>query len=456
MMWWILACNAPLGPHSPADHAIPPPSEADRPHNVVLIIGCTVRRDQTTPYGGPANTTPALDALAKRGMRMTDAIAAAPWTKPAAVAMLTGIEPAKLGMVEPRQGPNERTVPASAKLLAERFKDAGYRTIGVVGNPNVDASVGFAQGFDVYHDTKAFGDWHDSDIRGDQLVERATRNLGHSPGPFFLQLVLLDAHQPNTDSGPGYQIFESDSVPPMVRAYRSELRRMDDAIGTLLHTIEERGLTATTNVIFIADHGEGLRYPDHHGNGHGYYLYPSVLSIPWIAAGPDIGTGTVTGLASQFDLVPTLVSLMGLEPGPALSGTDLSPLWRQGGKLNRERVYASTFFQVADRAAFYTAEKACQVDFDKETTQKLIAHYRADPLRRKPAFPEGCFDRKSDVQHKRPTADPLAQNQLTRWHEAMLKSMPKRSDQTNPDRVPDAATQARLEALGYVDDPALE
>ena len=32
--------------------------------NVVLIIGCTVRKDQITPYGGPEGLTPFLDGMA--------------------------------------------------------------------------------------------------------------------------------------------------------------------------------------------------------------------------------------------------------------------------------------------------------------------------------------------------------------------------------------------------------
>jgi NHS family xanthosine MFS transporter len=43
---------------------------AERP-NVVMVIGCTVRRDQLTPYGGPAHTTPLLASLAAQGTRFT-------------------------------------------------------------------------------------------------------------------------------------------------------------------------------------------------------------------------------------------------------------------------------------------------------------------------------------------------------------------------------------------------
>ncbi|MBW2256835.1 MAG: hypothetical protein JRI25_19885, partial [Deltaproteobacteria bacterium] len=47
----------------------------DRPH-VVLVIGCTIRADQTTLHTPGLDTTPFLAELASRGARFTDVIAA--------------------------------------------------------------------------------------------------------------------------------------------------------------------------------------------------------------------------------------------------------------------------------------------------------------------------------------------------------------------------------------------
>ena len=64
-----------------------PDARPDMP-NVVLVIGCTVRRDQTSLYADVAGTTPFLEALAAEGVTFEDVIAAAPWTKAASSAIL--------------------------------------------------------------------------------------------------------------------------------------------------------------------------------------------------------------------------------------------------------------------------------------------------------------------------------------------------------------------------------
>ena len=50
--------------------------------NLVLVIGCTVRRDQTSVHGGTA-ATPFLQQLASEGGRFEDLVTAAPWTRAA-------------------------------------------------------------------------------------------------------------------------------------------------------------------------------------------------------------------------------------------------------------------------------------------------------------------------------------------------------------------------------------
>ena len=79
--------------HAPARVPIasrPPAAAADaRATNVVLVIGCTARANQTTPYGAPTHVSPFLDALAREGTRFAFAIAQAPWTRPAVTTLLT-------------------------------------------------------------------------------------------------------------------------------------------------------------------------------------------------------------------------------------------------------------------------------------------------------------------------------------------------------------------------------
>ena len=72
--------------------------------NVVVVVGCTVRRDQTTPYGGPDGTTPFLTSLAAGGARFEDALATSSWTREAVAGLLTGAPAASWGLPDPRYG----------------------------------------------------------------------------------------------------------------------------------------------------------------------------------------------------------------------------------------------------------------------------------------------------------------------------------------------------------------
>ena len=52
---------------------------ADRPPNVVLIVVDTLRADHLGCYGYARNTSPALDAVARRGTLYTRAHATSSW-----------------------------------------------------------------------------------------------------------------------------------------------------------------------------------------------------------------------------------------------------------------------------------------------------------------------------------------------------------------------------------------
>ena len=133
------------------------PREVPTAPHVVLLIGCTWRADQLGPWGGRPDVAPTLSRLAAQGVVFERTIAQAPWTRPAAAAILTGRYPDDLGITEPSFGPNHRGLPASAHTLPERLHEAGWSTVAVVSNPNLSSLWGFDQGFDVY--VEAFPEW---------------------------------------------------------------------------------------------------------------------------------------------------------------------------------------------------------------------------------------------------------------------------------------------------------
>ncbi len=110
---------------------------------------------------------------------------------------------------------------------------------------------------------------------------------------------------------------------------------MDHEIGRLLARLEAQGRLDDTLVVFTADHGEnfgeGGLYFEHGDNAHG-----AGLAVPLVFKGPGIARGRRDGGAvSLVDVVPTVLSLLGVELGeeaPGLDGVDLADRVRAGAE----------------------------------------------------------------------------------------------------------------------------
>ncbi|MGD1934084.1 MAG: sulfatase-like hydrolase/transferase [Candidatus Phaeomarinobacter sp.] len=112
--------------------------------------------------------------------------------------------------------------------------------------------------------------------------------------------------------------------------YFNCLADLDRNLGLVLDALDASGQADDTIVVFVSDHGEmagvhGLR--EKGGN-----IYRENQNIPLFIRHPDVGGGReVQALASQLDIVPTLLSFAGIESNkrrdayPLLAGHDLSP-----------------------------------------------------------------------------------------------------------------------------------
>ncbi|MBT3219329.1 MAG: sulfatase, partial [Proteobacteria bacterium] len=286
------------------------PVQAQAKPNVVLLIGCTVRRDRMGP-----KTTPWLDRLAQNGASFDDLVSTAPWTKPAVIAILTGRHALSLGMVEVGPGRNTQVLPATVPTLAQRLYDSGFTTIGLTANPNLNPAFGFERGFDAYNAPSP--PWSEGVVKvsGEEMVGQALALIDAHVGtkPFYLQILLADPHAPR------------GSPPHDLGLYDQALGTLDRAGQLLDEGLDQRGFDkSNTYFVFVGDHGEGLGVPTHHGTGHGRYLYPTAMSVPWIIRGPKVPLGhKVRGLASGVDVAPTVLGLLDL-PSLGVGGENLA------------------------------------------------------------------------------------------------------------------------------------
>jgi len=105
------------------------------------VLGCYGHRPRARPTRSPS---PALDQLAREGVRMVDPYAPSSWTLPSHLSMLTGQPPLVHG-VETEAG----TLDASSRTMAEILKEHGS-TRGHLLRAVSRAALGLRAGFDSY------------------------------------------------------------------------------------------------------------------------------------------------------------------------------------------------------------------------------------------------------------------------------------------------------------------
>ncbi len=114
---------------------------------VVLITLDTLRLDSLLGTGDRPGQMPRLRRWAERGRMFERYYSATSSTKPSHATLFTGLNPWEHGVPS-----NFMVLTDERVTLAERLKDAGFRTAAAVGSFAVNRRFGFDQGFETYHD----------------------------------------------------------------------------------------------------------------------------------------------------------------------------------------------------------------------------------------------------------------------------------------------------------------
>ena len=123
-------------------------AQTKAPPDVFLVTIDTLRADHIRCYGYDRVETPALDALAKDGIRFTQAFTPSPITNTSHTSILTGLLPSTHGVTD-FAVPLSTAHPTWAELLHQR----GYHTAAFIGAVILDSKTlapGLDRGFDFY------------------------------------------------------------------------------------------------------------------------------------------------------------------------------------------------------------------------------------------------------------------------------------------------------------------
>ena len=253
--------------------AAPASGDASQARNLLIVTIDTLRADRVGAYGYSTARTPALDGVARAGVRFDQAFAPSPITLTSHASLLTGRYPPGHGARH-----NGMAMTASVPTLATTLDAAGFATAAFVSAFPLDRRFGLPRGFDEYDDELARGaDGRPLNERpGAETVRRARAWLdAHRSGRFFLWVHLFEPHAPYGDpaqaaSRPAVARYDEEIAPPIAQPGSCSTRSATPQASTL--------------VVITADHGEA--FGEHGEIGHSIFVYDTTLRVPLVDERP--------------------------------------------------------------------------------------------------------------------------------------------------------------------------
>ena len=339
--------------------------DSSRPRGVIVLWTDTLRLDHLDAYGYERETAPNLKSMAAEGVLFTNSVSQATWTKVSTPSLATSLYPSTHGVKE-----FSDFLPASAVTLAEVYREAGYATVSFASNLFTGQFTNLHQGFEELHEDGSLPEIGSSKTSR-EYIDRFTRWLeAHQDVPFFAFVHLYDPHDPFEPRPPYATLWadpemkehhekELDEVRKVIANplaqqfgmpsrkeleeagidadtyvaydqdwYDGAIRGMDVEVGRLFEQLRSLGLDETTLVVLAVDHGE--EFLDHGRTFHGQTVYGELTRVPLIMRWPAglPGGRTVDATTQTIDIMPTLLSLSGIEEPENIQGQSFAPLLR--------------------------------------------------------------------------------------------------------------------------------
>jgi len=279
--------------------------EAPRP-NIVWLILHDVHAPLLGCYGNALAETPAMDGLARDGVRYTSAFSTQPVCAPSRFALVTGAYPSACAPAHQMRA--RAAVPQALHPLPLHMRAAGYYcTNNVFTDYNTDA------------DEPSF--WDACDLKAHWRNRPAGK-------PFFSVYNYLRTHESMVFAHTPTQTDAAKVTVPPFLPDRPEVRevlarnidmvnRQDAALAHLLQELADDGLADDTFVFFTADHGGVHPRSKRYCYDDGLHV-PLIVRVPakWRHLAPHAPGQPSDELVSHVDLAPTVLALAGV-PVPA-------------------------------------------------------------------------------------------------------------------------------------------
>jgi arylsulfatase A-like enzyme len=339
------------------------PVRVTRP-NVVLIITDDLGWADLGSYGATDLRTPAIDSLARDGIRLTDFYANGTTCTPTRAGLISGRYQQRFGLEAPLPSPaaaGERGLVATGHSLPQLLKNDGYAT-GLIGkwhlgykpehSPNAhgfDYFFGFKSGYHYFYTHKG-GDgesdlWENDEpiqregYTTDLVTARAVRFIEqHASEPFFVDIAYNAPHWPYQPPGsPSEAPDKARHVMPHEQGagsradYVAMVEQLDRGVGEILSTLERLRLANDTIVIFTNDNGGEWLSSGVPLNGRKWLVWEGGIRVPALVRWPGrIPAGKVSDqVGITMDITASVLAATGTAvPAEArLEGMNLLPVW---------------------------------------------------------------------------------------------------------------------------------
>lgn len=286
----------------------------ERPLNLVIVLEESLGATFVESLGG-IPVTPELEKLKPQGWWFERMFATGTRSVRGIEAVVAGFPPT----------PAQSTVKLSLAqrgffTLAELLGERGYATEFIYGGEShFDNMRRFflGNGFQTVIDQNDYaapvfkGSWGVSD---EDLFARTHERIGaqHASGrPFFTLVFTSSNHAPFQYPDGRIELHDADKA-----TENNAVKYADYALGRFFEQARASAYWQDTLFVVVADHDIRVR---------GDTLVPiERFHIPALILGADIAPRRVTTVASQIDLAPTVLSLMGVDADHPMPGRDLT------------------------------------------------------------------------------------------------------------------------------------
>jgi N-acetylglucosamine-6-sulfatase len=355
--------------------------------NIVVVLVDDMRWDEFGEAGHNYIKTPNIDRIAKEGVRFMNAFSTTPLCSPSRASFLTGQYAHTNGIVD-NQAHNELS--HQLNTFPKQLHESGYAT-AFMGKWHMGNDDTPRPGFDYWASLRGQGEATDPrlNINGQQqtvkgyvtdiLIDQSLQFINQKrEQPFLLYLahkalhpnivqrddgstsniaqggfVAADRHKGMYDSAvftrrPNYNIppldkpaltrkiddlpllsAETSTKEKTIRERSEMLMAVDEGLGLILKTLEDKGELDNTIVVLTSDHG--YWYGEHCLDEERRLAYEEAIRIPMLVRYPStIKAGSTSDkMVLSIDLAPTLLEMAGVSPTNQLQGKSWVPIFNE-------------------------------------------------------------------------------------------------------------------------------